>query len=90
MNQSGEHLCSLFAGIDEERPKTFTLEVSTYSTLYALEALEKAIADLRRCALFFSYDGSTCKRDEGVSATFRYSDGGCRYCSGNKLPRVSR
>lgn len=88
MNQTGQHQHPLFAGIDEGRPKIFTLEVSVHSTLYALETLEKAIADLRKCSLFFSYEGSTCKKDGGVNATFRYSDGGCQYCSGNKIPNV--
>ncbi len=72
-NQSGQHLHSLFAGIDEERPKTFTIEVNTCSTLGALNALEKAISDLKRRKLHFYHEKSECENNQSVKAIFRYS-----------------
>ncbi|ROR60826.1 UNVERIFIED_ORG: hypothetical protein EC838_0117 [Providencia alcalifaciens] len=73
MNQTGQHLHSLFAGIDEERPKTFTIEVNTCSTLGALNALEKAVSDLKRCKLHFYHEKSESINNQGIKATFRYS-----------------
>lgn len=73
MGQSGQHLHSLFAGIDEDRQKTFTIEVNARSTIGALEILEKAIDDLRKCHLHFHPEHSEYKNFQSVKATFRYS-----------------
>lgn len=75
MGQSGQHLHSLFAGIDEERQKTFTIEVNARSALGALKALEKAVDDLKKCHLHFHPEHSEYKNFQGVKATFRYSCG---------------
>ncbi|HDU8705655.1 hypothetical protein AB7X32_19260 [Morganella morganii] len=73
MNRSGQHLHSLFAGIDEERPKTFTIEVNAHSTLGALKTLEKAVEDLKKRHLHFHHENSEYKNCQSVKATFRYS-----------------
>lgn len=83
MDRPGQLSHSLFGGIDETRQKTFTIEVNAQSTLSALNTLEKAVADLKMRILHFRYEGTGCNNEKGVNATFRYSDGGCRWCSGN-------
>lgn len=84
MDRSGQHLHSLFAGIDEERPKTFTIEVSAHSTLSALKALEKAVEGLKMRHLHFHHENSEYKNVQSVKATFRYS---CYHAEMNSVTR---
>lgn len=68
MCMPGQHNNSLFAGLDSDTPKTFSLEVKSCSVLGALDAMEKAIAELKLCQFQFGYENSA-----GVKAIVRHS-----------------
>lgn len=62
MNQTGQHMHTLFAGFDGEHLKTFSLEVDCCTVLEALSALEKAIHDIRLRQLHFGYTSNSSVR----------------------------
>lgn len=64
----GQHNHALFAGLDSDNPKTFSLEVKSYTVLGALSAMEKAIAELKLGQLQFGYENSA-----GVKAIVHHS-----------------
>lgn len=68
MIDTGKHNHSLFAGLDGNTPKTFSIEVRSCSALVAINAMEKAIAELKLRQLQFGYEN-----EAGVKAFVRYS-----------------
>ncbi|MFQ6245295.1 hypothetical protein ACNSO7_12595 [Yersinia enterocolitica] len=68
MSQSGQHNNPLFAGLDSDTSKIFSLEVKSHTVEDALNAMEKAITELRLCQLQFGY-----KNSAGVKATVCHS-----------------
>ncbi|HEI6740058.1 hypothetical protein [Yersinia enterocolitica] len=68
MSQSGQHNDPLFAGLDSDTSKIFSLEVKSHTVNDALNAMEKAITELRLCQLQFGYESSA-----DVKAMVRHS-----------------
>lgn len=68
MCKPGQHNHVLFAGLDSDNPKIFSLEVKSCNVFDALNAMEKAIAELKLCQFQFGYENSA-----GVKAIVRHS-----------------
>lgn len=68
MNHIGQHRCTLFAGLDSDKPKTFSLEFKSCTVIAALNAMEKAITELSYRQFQFGNENS-----DGVKAIVRHS-----------------
>lgn len=68
MEQHGQHGNALFVGLDSDSLKTFSIEVDSRTASYALDAMEKAINELRLCQLQFGFESRN-----GVRARVNHS-----------------
>lgn len=68
MNHIGQHRCTLFAGLDSDIPKIFSLEFKSCSVITTLNAMERAITELRYRQFQFGN-----KNSDGVKAIVRHS-----------------